>query len=200
MRKINRREQGFSLIETMIVLGIMMIMATLAIIQSFGSMESYRVNSAMDTVVSQLRVARQLAISQRRIVTVTFQTATNPPSITYAVVPNAGDTYTPAPVTMKMAPIVTYGGVAGEPDTPMAFGTCSGAYGVCVANVSGGPVTMQFTSNGQFTDGTGVNTLNGTIFLVIPGELFTARAVTILGATGRVRSYSYIGGTTKWTE
>jgi len=28
----------------------------------------------------------------------------------------------------------------------------------------------------------------------------TARAVTILGSTGRVRPYYYVGGTTPWTE
>lgn len=184
----------------MVVCGIMMIMTSLAIVQSFGSTESYRANAAMDTIVAQLRVARQTAISQRRVVQVWFYPATNPPSIEYAVIANAGDTYTPAPVTVPISPQVSFGGASGESDTPMAFGTCAGAYGICVAGVSGGPVTMEFTATGQFTDNTGVNTLNGTIFLVISNKLFTARAVTILGSTGRVREYTWVGGTTPWTE
>jgi len=61
---------------------------------------------------------------------------------------------------------------------------------------------MGFNTEGQFTDSTYVNTLNGTILIGIPNQIATARAVTILGGTGRVRSYSYIGGTgtSQWTE
>ena len=70
----NRTEQGFSLIETLIVLGIIIVLATITVFKSFGTMESYQANSAMDVVASQLRVARQLAISQRRAVQVWFNT------------------------------------------------------------------------------------------------------------------------------
>jgi type II secretory pathway pseudopilin PulG len=199
MRKIRRGEQGFSILETMIVVGIILIMLALAVAQSFGSMESYRANAAMDTIISQLRVARQLAISQRRNVTVSFSTATSPQSITYQVVANPGDIVVPTPVTVPISSLVNFKGMTGEPDTPMAFGTCSGAYGICIDNVSGGPPIMEFTSVGQFTDNTGVNTLNGTVFMVIPGQLPTARAVTIMGSTGRVRSYTYVGGSTTST-
>jgi type II secretory pathway pseudopilin PulG len=199
MRKIRRGEQGFSMVESVIVIGIILIMLALAVAQSFGSIESYRANASMDTIVSQLRVARQLAISQRRNVTVSFSTATTPQTITYQVVANPGDTVVPTPVTVPISALVNFTGVSGEPDTPMAFGTCSGAYGVCIANVSGGPPVMEFTSVGQFTDNTGVNTLNGTVFMALPGQVTTARAVTVMGSTGRVRSYTYVGGSTTST-
>jgi len=199
MRKTNGREKGFTLVESVIVVAIMMIMLSLAIIESFGSMESYRANAAMDVVLSQLRVARQLAISQRRNVTINFNTATNPQSVTYTIVPNPGDAVIPAPVTVSINPQVRITGVPGESDTPMLFGTCAGTFGVCIAGVSGGPPVMEFTSVGQFTDNTGVNTLNGTIFLAVPGQMSTTRAVTIMGSTGRVRSYAYAGGSS-WTE
>ena len=199
MRKIRRGEQGFSLLEGMIVVGIVMIMLGMALVQSYGSMESYRANAAMDTIVSQLRVARQLAISQRRNVSVSFNTTASPQTITYQIIPNPGDIVQPGAVTVPISQLVHFSGVAGEPDTPMAFGTCAGAYGVCVANVSGGPPAMEFTSVGQFTDNTGVNTLNGTVFVVIPGQIATARAVTVMGSTGRVRSYTYVGGSTTST-
>jgi type II secretory pathway pseudopilin PulG len=199
MRKIRRGEQGFSMLESVIVIGIILIMLALAVAQSFGSIESYRSNAAMDTIVSQLRVARQLAISQRRNVTVSFSTSTSPQKITYQVVANPGDTVVPTAVTVPISSLVSFTGVSGEPDTPMAFGTCAGAYGVCIANVSGGPPVMEFTSVGQFTDNTGVNTLNGTVFMAMPGQVTTARAVTVMGSTGRVRSYTYVGGSTTST-
>lgn len=185
----------------MVVAGIMFGLVSFAMIQSFGSMESYRANSAMDVVLGQLRVARQLAISQRRNVKITFNTSASPLSVTYQVMPNPGDTYTPTAFTVPLPPQVTFGSVAGEIDTPMGFGTCSGAFGVCIAG--GGPPfpPMYYTSVGTFTDATYVNPLNGTIFMAIPGQASTARAVTIMGSTGRVRSYSFLNGTPgSWTE
>ena len=185
----------------MVVAGIMLALVSFAMIQSFGSMENYRANAAMDVVLGQLRVARQLAISQRRNVKITFNTGASPLSVTYQVMPNPGDTYVPTAVTIPLPPQITFGSVAGEIDTPMGFGTCSGAYGVCIANVSGGPASMYYTSVGTFTDATYVNPLNGTIFIAIPNQPSTARAVTIMGSTGRVRSYNFLNGTApSWTE
>jgi type II secretory pathway pseudopilin PulG len=200
MKKPNRVEQGFTLLEAVIVVGIMLMLGGLAVIQSFGSLQGYQANSAQDTVVSQLRVARQLAISQRRYVRVQFNTITTPPSLSYTILPRAGsaDVATPA-VTAILSSQTSFMQESGVPDTPMAFGTCSSA-GICIGGVGGGPAFMQFTSTGQFTDSTGVNTLNGTIFIGVPNQPRTARAVTIMGGTGRVRPYSYVGGSTVWTE
>ena len=68
----NNREKSFSLLEAVAVIGIMMILVGIAIVKSFGSAQTYAANSAMDTVVAQLRVARQLAITQRTNVQVFF--------------------------------------------------------------------------------------------------------------------------------
>ena len=201
----NSNEKGFSLIETLIVLSVICILASITIFKSFGSMENYQANSGMDIVISQLRVARQLAISQRRDVQITFNTSATSPSITYQVLAGtyAGSTeVNQKAVTMPLPKQVQFTSESGESDTPMAFGTCGGTFGVCIAGVSGGPIYMEFNSQGQFTDATKVNTLNGTVFLGMPNMANTARAVTIMGGTGRVRSYSYIGGTGvgSWTE
>lgn len=200
MRKPNRRERGFTLLESVIVIGIMLMLGGLAVIQSFGSLQAYQANSSQDTVVSQLRVARQLAISQRRNVQVQFNSTTAPFSVSYTVLPRpgSGDPTQPA-VTSILARQTSFMQESGVPDTPMGFGTCSSS-GICIAGVGGGPAFMQFTSTGQFTDATGVNPLNGTIFIGVQNQVPTARAVTIMGSTGRVRPYSYVGGTTIWTE
>jgi len=201
-----RNEKGFSLIETLIVLSMMFILAGITIFKSFGSMESYQANAGMDIVRSQLRVARQLAISQRRNVLVTFNTALIPPTITYTLQAGtyAGSTEVNGkPVNMPLPSKVTFTGESGEIDTPMAFGTC-GTFTICIGPpntpVTGGPAIMGFNSEGQFTDGTWVNVLNGTVFIGIPGQANTARAVTIMGGTGRIRSYSYQGAGSYWTE
>jgi prepilin-type N-terminal cleavage/methylation domain-containing protein len=205
MRHTRRLQQGFSLLEALVALGIMLIVTAFAMVQSFGSVESYRVNSAMDIIVSQLRVARQLAVSQRRNVSVSFTTATSPQKITYQIVADYGtglanaDSYAPPAVTVPIPPQVNFTQVSGVPDTPMAFGSCSGA-GICIGGVANPTTAMYFTPLGQFTDSTKVNTLNGTIFLALPSQINTARAITILGSTGRVRQYTYIGATGGWIE
>ena len=66
--KAERRERGFSLIEMVVVVAIIFIISAFAIFQGTGLMLSMKANAAQDTVFSQLRVARGLAISQRRTV------------------------------------------------------------------------------------------------------------------------------------
>src|SRR5271170_6375199 len=90
MKKIDRREKGFTLLEAVLVIGIIFVISGIAIVQSFGSTENYVAGSAMDIVVSQLRVARGLAISQRRSVQVTFNQTTVPYSISYQIQPAPG--------------------------------------------------------------------------------------------------------------
>jgi hypothetical protein len=55
---------------------------------------------------------------------------------------------------------------------------------------------MVFQSDGEFLDGTTFLPINGTIFLGFPGQQSTARAVTVLGTTGRVRGWKSNGNTT----
>jgi hypothetical protein len=76
------------------------------------------------------------------------------------------------------------------PDTPDAFGNANAvAFGV--AN------TVMFGTDGTLIDGNG-NPLNGTVFLIIISQPESARAVTVLGATGRIRGYRWWGGV--WTR
>jgi type II secretory pathway pseudopilin PulG len=203
MKKTIRTERGFTLLETVVVIGVMMVLMGIAIIQSFGSMESYQVNSAQDVVVSQLRVARQLAITNRRTLQVWIDTSPESDGryhVKYQV--------QPAPQTNEVAgPIVSVPmpGTAqfiletGVPDTPMAFGNSAPVF---IGNppVSGGPPIMQFNPTGTFTDNTGTNVIYGTVFIGVPNKMATARAVTIMGGTGRVRAYTYAGGSIGWQE
>ena len=202
MKKLNRREQGFSLIELVVVVAVMFIITAFAIFQSMGSMVNYKANAAQDVVFSQLRVARGLAISQRRTVQVWIDQSFSGPGGTQQVkyqVQAAAQTAEasgpivavplPAPVQLMLEP--------GVPDTPMAFGNAAAVF---IGNTSGGPAIMQFNPTGTFTDNTGTAVLNGTIFLGITGQVSTARAVTIMGGTGRVRQYTWNGASVGWRE
>jgi type II secretory pathway pseudopilin PulG len=205
MRKTIRNERGFTLLESVLVIGIMMILMGIAVIKSFGSMESYSANSAMDTVVSQLRVARQLAISQRRIVRVwidnTPEAADNRFHVAYQV-QSAGTQTTEVAGKKISVPVpgtTQFILESGVPDTPMAFGNNAAVY---IGNppVAGGPPVMQFNPDGTFTDNN-LTLLNGTVFIGVPNQAGTARAVTIMGGSGRVRAYTWSGSASiGWIE
>lgn len=204
MRKANRNESGFTLVEAVIVIGIMMVLMGIAIVSSSGTIRSYQVNSAQDVVVSQLRVARQLAIDQRRTVTVWIDSAPETDGayhVKYQVQPALANTSEqPGPLVDEPVSIaVAFVLEPGVPDTPMKFGNNAAVY---IGNppVAGGPPIMQFNATGTFTDSTGTNLIYGTVFLGMPNQASTARAVTIMGGTGRVRGYSYLGATAGWVE
>jgi prepilin-type N-terminal cleavage/methylation domain-containing protein len=193
-----RNQQGFSMVETLVVVGIISVLAAITVYQSFGTSESYEANSALDAVIGELRVARQIAISQRRPVQVTFSLISadhNLPSVSYTTDTNgaglaAENTLGFTPSGSTVLPRQTQFMLeTNVPDTPMAFGTCGP---VCIGGVNGGPGTMYFSPTGQFSqDPAGILPLNGTIFIGVPGRADTARAVTILGGTGRVRPYTF---------
>ena len=188
-RRARSPQQGFTLVEGVIVISVIMVISAIAILGFGSALRSAKANQAMDALVSQLRSARELAISHRCEVQVQF-VGSNQIKITEIWL--AGTP--PQPVTMSIEGGATYQVFGTIPDTPMAFGNSSA---VNFEGISGGPPLMKFTTTGAFIDA-GNTFVNGTVFLGVPGQPSTARAVTVLGATGRVRQYHWDG--TRWQE
>jgi hypothetical protein len=158
----------------------------------FGNMlPNSKANSAMDSLLYQLRSARERAISHRCEVQVQF-VGTN--QLTLTEIWAIGNP--PPPVTTTFEGGAQYTVFANVPDVPAPYN-----YGklapIYFGGLAGGPPIMKFTTNGSFIDG-GNTFVNGTVFLGIPGNSNTARAITVLGATGRIREYHYDG--TSWSE
>jgi hypothetical protein len=162
----------------------------------------------MFQVITQLRTAREIAVTKRRNVLVTL---TAPNQIQIAVQTLSGE----APAT-PIAPIFLNDGVPGGdifyvypgvPDTPMNFGN-SNALNFTPASGGTAGLSIMFSTSGSLVGTTGSsgfnvvgnnNPVNASIFLAIPGQPNTARAVTVMGTTGRVRSYSWTGAATGGT-
>jgi len=190
MKKHQSQSQGgFSAIETLVAVSIIMIVMAIALIRWTTLLPNARANAAMDMVVYRLRSAREDAIAHRRLVQVQF-VGTN--QITISEIWLAGTP--PAPQTYTFEDNTVFMTLAGVPDTPMGFGNSSAIY---FEGVSGGPPTMTFNTTGAFVDGSN-NYVNGTVFLGIAGDTNSARAITVLGATGRVREYHWNGSA--WQE
>jgi type II secretory pathway pseudopilin PulG len=190
--RLHRRSQqgGFSLIELSVVVLLGMILAGMAVYQVEGALPVMRANAAMGQVVSQMRIAREMALAQRRSVQLKF-IGTNEIQIERLNQPTG---------FTNLDPVYFEGGgqfvvFSGQPDTPAGFGNDGAIY---FGGLIGGPTAMVFQSDGTFANNANSQPINGTVFVGIPGLPGTARAVTILGATGRVRPYHWNG--TQWVE
>jgi prepilin-type N-terminal cleavage/methylation domain-containing protein len=182
-------QKGFSLLEVLTALAIISILLAMAILNFGNLLPNFKANSAMDQLLYRLRSAREQAIAHRRQVQVQF-VGNN--QITLTEIWLTGTAPPPSTYTFEGgAQYITFTGIG---DTPAGFGNGAPVY---FGGQSNGPPIMKFTTNGSFIDG-GNTLVNGTVFLGIPGRASTARAITVLGATGRVREYHWDG--TQWQE
>jgi Tfp pilus assembly protein FimT len=186
---LRKSERGYSFLELIVVIGMITVIVGMALVSTSSLLPAFRANSAMDQVYGQLRAARAIAISQRREVQVQFITP-NQIQLTRLDQP-VGTTDLGTIALEGKAEFLVFAGV---PDTPMIFGNATGVY---FGGMSGGPPIMKFNSTGGFVDA-GSNPINGTVFVGLTGRQDTARAVTVLGATGRVRQYHWTGS--QWME
>lgn len=183
-----RSQDGYSGLEMLLVVGILGIVSAISLIQIGNAQPALKGDGAMRAVMAQLNTARELSITQRRVISVTF---TNGKLIELVRVniPAADGTTVLASTPLEGG--VQFALSPGLPDTPDAFGNSSA--------VSFGTATsVAFNSDGTFISNTG-NPVNGTVFLTIPNQSkLSSRAVTVLGATGRVRGYKWDGS--KWVR
>ncbi len=189
-----RRESGFSLIELCVVIGIAMIVAVMAIVGIQPALQNAKYDAAMRELVTQLRQAREYAIANRRYVAITFPTVGLRPQVVMTqmntLTPGAGGV-NPVISTVTIEGPGTYLVYPTMPDTPDAYGKTAP---ICFEGLAGGPVGgMYFQSDGELVDGTTFLPINGTVFMATAGQPTTARAVTVLGTTGRIRGWKSSG-------
>jgi Tfp pilus assembly protein FimT len=209
VKRIQRdRESGFSLIEAVMVVAVIVTVASIAIIRLEPYLQQAQATDGLDQVKTVMRQARETAISQRRTIVVKFvSTQASTPCPLAANIHNCIELYqmvvsgTPATATQAANPYVTvpienniqFLTYASEVDTPDAFGIAAVTNGIEFGGVGGGPTTgMEFQSDGTFTDGNG-NLINGTVFLGAANMPASAAAVTVLGGTGRIHAYHGTG-------
>lgn len=179
-------EQGFSLIELLMVLAIAGVMAAMSLM-AFPTYTRYaQAEAGTAQVLDVLRSARDLAVTQRRNIDVSF-IGSDTIQLARVEFPSGARTVLS---TTRLEHRLQFLLPTGIRDTPDAFGNAS-------ATAFGTSPRRMFTSEGRFVDANG-DVLNGTVFVSIPGDATSTRAITVFGATALLRTWRWNGAA--WKE
>jgi len=197
------------------VVAIIMIMATVSFMSLQPMLKQQRVNNAYNMVLSAMRQARDNAVAQRTSYMVVMDTTTTPHTITvaptFAAFQGARN-----PVTYQLPLDVVFDAEPGIPTantkTPDGFGLGAAAidFGYTGSGAGlGGQNRIYFCPDGSAQDAAGGigqcsgNFNCGVVYMARRGDLYSSRAITVWGATGRIRGwrlYANGAGGTKWSR
>jgi prepilin-type N-terminal cleavage/methylation domain-containing protein len=183
-------ERGFTLLETMVALCIAAIVGGMATANLVAARRVIQGDAAMRMVMTQLNTAREMAITQRRLMELQFAGG-NIVRIVRHETPGVATTVVATAILESKAQFALTQNV---PDTPDGFGVN--------APVSfGQALAVMFNTDGTLIDTNG-SPINGSVFLAISGQPESTRAVTVLGSTGRVRGYKWVtnGAVGSWVR
>ncbi|HEX4426069.1 MAG TPA: type II secretion system protein [Terriglobales bacterium] len=185
-----RRMRGFSLVEMMIVIVVLLIACAVSFMTLQPALKQTRVTSAYNFALGALRQAREDAVANRRVYMVTFSNAASPNTITIT----QSDTGV-VKATYNLPTDIVFGTQTGfpvsqttAPTTPDGFGI--GNTGIDLdQGVAGGVKTAIYF----YPDGSGQdvnnNINNGVLYVGRAADINSWRAITIWGATGRLRGW-----------
>jgi hypothetical protein len=186
----------------MIVTAVMGVVTGIAVLTISASRQGLIGDGAMRVVLAQMNQAKELAITQRRNMRVTFN-SNNSVQIVREEVPG------PTLTTISSVPFensLQYLRPAGVPDLTNAGNvptlnelaavpspSLSTSTAVAFGN---GTTQIRFAPDGTLIDQAG-NTVNGTVFVALTNQMLSTRAVAIFGSTGRIRGYRWDGANWK---
>jgi prepilin-type N-terminal cleavage/methylation domain-containing protein len=213
-----RKTRGFSLLEMMVTIAIILIVSGITFISMRPVMNDARVNTAYDTVLTQMRNARQRSIEERKRYIVVFGL----PSIAGAATPLGAPTAQSIqmfrldaglPVsgavqlsTMQLPYDVQFQTISGIPTNPAkipdGFGTGVTALDFDQGVAAGATKNLVlFMPDGSARDSIG-NLNSGIMYLARNGDLYSSKSFTVLGTTGRIRGWRLVNvaGTPTWIQ
>ena len=183
-----RSKQGFTFIELLVALGVLAVISGFSMMLVGPLLKARQVEVAVRTVSLQMSRARQFSVDSRRLTRVTFIA---PRTITV-------EQRTPASqggiwiwVTQADLPAeMEFGVSAGVSSGPEGFGTSSAVDFSSASQVFFSPDGSAVATSGQIS--------NGVVYVSRPQEVDTTRAVTLFGATGRIKRWRYIHEEGSW--
>jgi len=182
--------RGFSLIEMLVVIALILIVTAFSIMAIQPSLKQGHVTEAYNQTLMALRQAREISVAQRQVYFVTLSNLVQPNTITITQgsTGNVINTYSlPPDVAFDAEPGIPVSKIV-FPMTPDAFGIGAPAINFDQGIVPGVKNVIYFYPDGSAEDFNGaVN--NGVVYLAMPGFIDTSRAISVWGATGRLRGW-----------
>jgi prepilin-type N-terminal cleavage/methylation domain-containing protein len=187
---LTRNSRGFSLLEVIAAIAIGMVATAITFVNLQPILKQQRVTTAYNDTLTALRRARDQAAADMRVYVVTF---TPPGTITITQNTTTG----PVLLTTTLPFDVTYHVEPGLPSSPTVIPTTPDGFGTAAYAIdfdqgvgAGGTTSVYFQPDGTALDVNG-NMNNGVIYMGRVGDLYSSRAVTLWGMTGRIRGWRY---------
>ncbi len=193
---LSRKQRGFSIVEMLIVMAVLLIATGIGFITLQPALKQIRVTTAYNTTLMTVRRAREAAIGQRRTYIVTFDNTVVPNRVTIAP---ASVTPGGINVTYTLPSDVVFTTQAGFPNPgPDSFGTGVTAIDFDQAVAGGNKLAIFFNPDGSAQD-INNNINSGVLYMGRVGDFNSATAITLWGATGRLRGWRIASGPT-WKQ
>jgi prepilin-type N-terminal cleavage/methylation domain-containing protein len=204
----SRRMRGFSMIELIIVISLILVVSAISAITIQPALREGRVTEAYNRTLMTIRKARDYSVAQRQIYFVTLANGVivnGVPSSQITVTQGSTGTVIntvtlPTDITFDIEPgIPTSQTVA--PTTPDGFGVGGTPIDFDQGIVAGAKNVIYFYPDGSAADALG-NVNNGVVYIARAGEIRSSRAITLWGATGRLRGWHLYptGATYYWRQ
>ncbi|HUO16035.1 MAG TPA: hypothetical protein VMX38_13715 [Verrucomicrobiae bacterium] len=209
MKTRSKAHRGYSLLEMLAAIAISFTLAGIAGMALMPEMNSRDVTTSYNDTLTTLRRARDQAANDMRTYVVTF---TAPGTITVqqsisatgsCQIPPTGTTLMttvlPSTVTFHIESGVPTSNTT-APTTPDQFGNAGYAIDFD-QGYNAGTTTICFNPDGTASDPLG-NANNGVVYMARPGDLYSSRAITLWGMTGRIRGWRLynVSGTNTWVQ
>lgn len=182
--------RGFSLIEMTITMTVFMMVAGLFFIGVQPALKETRVSQAYNMTLAAMRQARDAAVAQRQVYFVTLNNNVAPNTITITQA-STGTVITsfslPTDVFYQVLPLFPTSQNA-FPMTPDGFGVGAVPIDFDQGIAGGVQNVVYFQPDGSSQDVNG-NLNNGVVYVARTGDYYSARALTVWGATGRLRGW-----------
>jgi prepilin-type N-terminal cleavage/methylation domain-containing protein len=203
--------RGFSTLELMVVLGIILIVSAGALWNILPSFRKSKADAALEMVLGEMRRAHERAIDERRIYRLTFvapqtiQLEVGTPANLQARITGSAAAFAQAQLPLALPQTIQF---LAAPGIPVAAGTVPDGFGAGATAIDfdvdngGGQTQIYFQPDGRALDAQ--NRLNnGVVYLAEPNQLLSSRAVSLFGSTGRVKGWVLVqgpNGSMRWTQ
>jgi Tfp pilus assembly protein FimT len=174
----------------MLVISLILIVTAFSIMAIQPALKSGRVTQGYNTTLMAMRQARDISVAQRQIYFVTLNNGVNPNKVTIT----QGSTGTimatyflPFDVAFDAEPGIPVSPTI-APTTPDGFGVGALAIDFDQGIAVGAKNVIFFYPDGSAADVAG-NVNNGVVYITRPGDINNSRAITLWGATGRLRGW-----------